>query len=162
MCQASLWKLFWENYRHWDVLWVFKWRWACIVRWNACFKMGELREPLQVSNSLPNLGLYQLWERGWKRDWETASPFNQESALAKYLLYSIWQSLMYKIFIYNVSYTNGRKGPKHIDEMKALSLIYFRHMERFGAGTMKWFPGFLRVIFIVLWNLVVGDLSCNF
>ena len=63
-----------EEYRHWDALWVFKWRWACIVRWSACFKMGELHEPLQVSDSLPNLGPHQLWERRGERDWETASP----------------------------------------------------------------------------------------
>lgn len=43
---------------------------------------------------------------------------------------------MYKISIYNISYKDGRKEPKHVDGEES-TFSHFRHMERFGAGTMK-------------------------
>lgn len=43
----------------------------------------------------------------------------------------------YKIFIDRIPYTGGRKGLNHVVRVKELLLIQFRHMERFGAETMK-------------------------
>lgn len=59
----------------------------------ARYKMGELLEALQ--------GLHQLCEEGGERDWEIASPFNQESSFSTILPCNIWWSLCTK-YLYTI------------------------------------------------------------
>lgn len=87
-----------EEYRHQDAFWIFKWRWAFIVGWTACSEMGELHVPLQVSDSLSNLGPWQLRGDG-ERAWETAAPAIRCPALAKYLLTVFGNCYVQNIYI---------------------------------------------------------------
>ena len=48
--------------------------------------MGELHEPLQVSDSLPNLGPQQLWEGKGRGTGRQHLPSIRSPALAKHLL----------------------------------------------------------------------------
>lgn len=43
---------------------------------------------------------------------------------------------MYKIFIYNLPYRDGRKGRSHVDEDESTSIYTLEAYEEFGAGTM--------------------------